>query len=105
MKRVKNARKALKVWEREAKSLDAKGYKKDPIESREQECMRYAMANPMVPVDDIKLGIRGVRTRKAKDRQSAPMAKMPKYEMMGSIVIFGMSPPKRKAKKRTGKRK
>ena len=46
MKRVKNARKALKVWEREAKSLDAKGYKKDPIESREQEYMRSAMANP-----------------------------------------------------------
>ena len=104
LKRVKKARKALKVWGLEAKMLGGKGYRKDPIpESREQEYIRYAMANPMAPVDDIKLGRRGVRTRKAKDRASATMFKVPSYANMGGAVIFGMSPPIRKKPMKTKK--
>lgn len=98
LKRVQAGRKALKVWERKAKALKAEGYRKDPIpESREQEYIKYAVANPQANVDHIKLdrkGVRHVKETKVKSSSFGNM-KMPKYEKMGSMVTFGTKSKKK----------
>lgn len=79
LKRAKKARKALNVWEREANALGGSGHKRDPIpEYREQQYINYAMDNPMVPIDDIRIGKKktGVMKKEQEKRLSIKMPSM-----------------------------
>jgi len=92
LKRVAKARKALQSWKRHARTLE--GYNpnktpigKDPIpETHEKRFINYALKNPEIDVDNIRLTKKSVKKIKDKPAPLNQMAKPPYYPYAKNLM-------------------
>lgn len=76
LKRVDKARKALQSWKKHARTLEGYNHKKTPIgkdpipATHEKRFINYALKNPCVDIDDIRLTKKGIKKTNEKSTKT-----------------------------------
>lgn len=85
LKRVDEGRKALRSWKRHVQTLDGYNAKRTPIgkdpilPTHEKRFINFALKNPKIDVDNIRLTKKGVKQTKKKVKPLNQMANRPYY--------------------------